>query len=538
MSPPPRKLAAESARQKVIPALGSRGPETPSSHRSKAAQHLLDTTKITMHAWDYPGPPASFLDYTWNCNWGDVQQFFGGLTREDPCPMKETPVLERIIVPVLMGAKHTFRNAFGVGTIEGNLMVTREAKTESKTAPDISLHQGKKNSEDLWEPDGESQSFMEGKGPLAAWDDALNEGLDAFLGKVIEEYLLSDEDYNEMALKILGQVLEACSRSQLKFGSLIAPPFLFRPICFIELPGQSEAHAFLAPNRINSDITDFRDQSVWEDFFCEAIWFAFCVWVKGLEDTQEAMEQHHMWDEWKDNVERTLCPDESRILGLQVPQQSRFLKSILRPINTIIRHSLSFSFGLFGPHLPFKFIKSFTTNQVQVSSQVNSSNWTSFLHASLPPDSIMYRDFAILCIYHRWGFVVKYAFEESGFGRELKALQGLTLMEHFPSLIAHGATVARPRASSIPFLVMTYHGEPLKEFDQSIVHLVYSTIIKPMHELGWHHHDIKPDNVLIDVHGKLTIIDFNLAMPVNECKQCLCPDLLFLKKWGINVIEH
>ena len=65
---------------------------------------------------------------------------------------------------------------------------------------------------------------------------------------------------------------------------------------------------------------------------------------------------------------------------------------------------------------------------------------------------------------------------------------------------------------------------------------LYSKIIKPMHELGWHHHDIKPDNITADADGKLTLIDFNLAAPSNECKPRTCPDQAFLRKWGIGVI--
>ncbi|KAJ2928319.1 hypothetical protein H1R20_g8805, partial [Candolleomyces eurysporus] len=287
-----RKLAREWTQQIVIPA-----------HQSKAAQTLLDNTTITMHTWTYPGPPASFLDYPWQCNWADVEMAFGNLTPDNPCPLQETPVLERIIV------------------FKGNLMVSRDSPGPTKTLPDISLHKAKKDpARDYWGNDGSLQAFMEGKGPLAAGDTGLNEGLDLFFGGAAIDEILSEGDYDAVAFKILGQV-KASYSSQLKFSCLIAPPFLFRPTCFIQSPESSEANAFLSLNRIPSgninydDLeTSARDPEAWENFFCELIWFTLCVWVKVVEDAQRAMEQHDMWNEWKDHIERSLRVDRNEIL--------------------------------------------------------------------------------------------------------------------------------------------------------------------------------------------------------------------------------
>ena len=58
-----------------------------------------------------------------------------------------------------------------------------------------------------------------------------------------------------------------------------------------------------------------------------------------------------------------------------------------------------------------------------------------------------------------------------------------------------------------------------------------------MHILGWHHHDIKPDNVTKDANGKLHLIDFNIAVHHTTCKH-LCPDKAFLKTWGIEPDRH
>jgi hypothetical protein len=40
-------------------------------------------------------------------------------------------------------------------------------------------------------------------------------------------------------------------------------------------------------------------------------------------------------------------------------------------------------------------------------------------------------------------------------------------MKCVPSFIAQGSTTAYLNSPSIPFFIMTYHGEPLSEFDPS-----------------------------------------------------------------------
>ncbi|KAJ2923413.1 hypothetical protein H1R20_g13680, partial [Candolleomyces eurysporus] len=288
----------------------------------------------------------SFLDHSWDLDWDNVKMAFGNLGLQQPCELKETLVIENIVVPALKCLNIIFFQTFKIILKKQNIIIIRDQKGRTKTAPDISAYignltnNGKREYFQRTEP---RLAFMEGKGPMAAGSSGLNEGLDSFRQQVIGASATLNEDHDEVALNILSQ-------------------------------------------------------------------------------------------------------------------------------------------------LAFKFIKSFDTSPVTVLSIINSSDWTHFIHAPLPPDSIMYRDSATICLYQKWGFVIKYALEESGFERELKALQGLALMEHSPSLIAHGTTAARPWASPVPFLVMTYHGAPLQNFNKSIVNNLYNGIVKPMHELGWHHH--------------------------------------------------
>lgn len=46
-------------------------------------------------------------------------------------------------------------------------------------------------------------------------------------------------------------------------------------------------------------------------------------------------------------------------------------------------------------------------------------------------------------------------------------------------------------------------------------------ILHALHRNGIHHHDIRPDNVLVNEEGKVTLIDFDRACRVNgPCQNC------------------
>ncbi|KAJ2935210.1 hypothetical protein H1R20_g1884, partial [Candolleomyces eurysporus] len=412
----------------IIPALGEPGSSLPSCHESEAARQLTEGFTISVHHWNYRGPPDSFLDLEWDESLAPTSPF-GPLNQKNPCPLTETTIIERIVMPVLMTMKDKFEEIFEI-TVNGNMLFYRDTKGPSKTAPDITAHKARMEAGG-WVRYGPHQAFLEGKGPLSASSPRLNAGLDSFLNKCLDDL----EDYDEGSRKLLGQ-------------STLQPH------------GNDISHAY----------------------------------------------------------------------------SSKSLASTLKPIISTVQQSLlSLSFTLLGPIRTFKFLKSFSTSPLQVSSIITLNDWTRFVHANLPPDSVLARDSAVVYIYRRWGFVVKYALDQTSFDAELRAIQGLSLCDRFPSLIAHGSTNTMLRTSSSPFMVITYHGEPVQNFDQATVsNTLYYDVIKPMHEGGWHHHDLKPDNVLLDDAGKLSLIDFNLAVPRDECARLMCPDRAFLRRWRID----
>lgn len=182
-----RKVATIWA-DKTVQALGEDGSKVAACHESKAAKILLNETIISVKKWDqYPGPPDSFLDHEWECSSMDaVKQPVVGLRWDDPVPLTETEAMSRIIRPALVGSKNIFPEVFGF-TVEGNLVIQREVKTESNTSPDLTLWKGKLVG-GVWVRDGRYKSFVEGKPPLAADDSRVNDKLTDSCGKTVEEY--------------------------------------------------------------------------------------------------------------------------------------------------------------------------------------------------------------------------------------------------------------------------------------------------------------------------------------------------------------
>ncbi|KAJ6484553.1 kinase-like domain-containing protein [Mycena vulgaris] len=75
-------------------------------------------------------------------------------------------------------------------------------------------------------------------------------------------------------------------------------------------------------------------------------------------------------------------------------------------------------------------------------------------------------------------------------------------------------------------VVMSYAGTPIQSIERAPdgQKQQLAQTITSLHAIGIHHHDVRPDNVLIDNRGALTLIDFDQAEFVHE--SCVgCPDI-------------
>ncbi|EAU89074.2 protein kinase subdomain-containing protein PKL/ccin4 [Coprinopsis cinerea okayama7 len=132
----------------------------------------------------------------------------------------------------------------------------------------------------------------------------------------------------------------------------------------------------------------------------------------------------------------------------------------------------------------------------------------------------------IVYVHSRWGIrlVIKVFGEESSYAKELLCYQRLEKLQGkgIPVLYATGTVNARP------CLVLSYEGERLREGPTEEQKATLYPVVKAMHDLDIHHHDLHRRNVVQDSSGKLTLIDFGLSEP---CTRKGCDDEWQVDEW-------
>ncbi|EAU89006.2 protein kinase subdomain-containing protein PKL/ccin4 [Coprinopsis cinerea okayama7 len=152
--------------------------------------------------------------------------------------------------------------------------------------------------------------------------------------------------------------------------------------------------------------------------------------------------------------------------------------------------------------------------------------WLS-LGLELPEASSVYESHEnIVYVHSRWGIrlVIKVFGEESSYAKELLSYQRLEKLQGkgIPVLYATGTMNARP------CLVLSYEGERLREGPTEEQKATLYPVVKAMHDLDIHHHDLHRRNVVQNTSGKLTLIDFGLSEP---CTRDGCEDEWQADEW-------
>jgi hypothetical protein len=208
--PPPTTSFLEIATDwslKIAYSLGRQGPKTPSAHESLSSRKMLQNTTFTVVDWsDHQEAPRSLLKYKWNTAGLDPSILlpFGLLDAQDPVDLYEFDVMTRVVTPAVRAMGRLFTAAFGAEVGRG-LMVKQERKTTGRTFPDVSVYEGHEKEDGSWATEERPLMNWEGKGPLAAVDEALNEGLESMTGQTLDK-VAAEDDHNRSAMKILGQV--------------------------------------------------------------------------------------------------------------------------------------------------------------------------------------------------------------------------------------------------------------------------------------------------------------------------------------------
>ncbi|KAG2008039.1 protein kinase subdomain-containing protein PKL/ccin4 [Coprinopsis cinerea AmutBmut pab1-1] len=155
-----------------------------------------------------------------------------------------------------------------------------------------------------------------------------------------------------------------------------------------------------------------------------------------------------------------------------------------------------------------------------------NSSWLS-LGLKLPEVSSVHESHEnIVYVHSRWGIrlVIKVFGEQSSYAKELLSYQRLEKLQGkgIPVLYATGTVNARP------CLVLSYEGERLREGPTEEQKATLYPVVKAMHDLDIHHHDLHRRNVVQDSSGKLTLIDFGLSEP---CTRKGCDDEWQVDEW-------
>ncbi|KAJ3529783.1 hypothetical protein NMY22_g8858 [Coprinellus aureogranulatus] len=105
--------------------------------------------------------------------------------------------------------------------------------------------------------------------------------------------------------------------------------------------------------------------------------------------------------------------------------------------------------------------------------------------------------------------VVKIVSDLVSYEREVAFYSNWTSLQGhgIPRLLASG----RCFGSDLPFLVVSNEGEEVTVLTKEDQTMLEKTILRMIHDGGWHHHDLAPRNVVRDAAGRLCLIDFGEA---------------------------
>ncbi|KAH6888952.1 hypothetical protein BKA70DRAFT_1235286 [Coprinopsis sp. MPI-PUGE-AT-0042] len=151
----------------------------------------------------------------------------------------------------------------------------------------------------------------------------------------------------------------------------------------------------------------------------------------------------------------------------------------------------------------------------------------------VPPfmyDEVQERERSLLLISKSGGFVLKIVTGDVDISKEIWAYQRLSGVANVPELLAPlldddgkvcGIGLRHAGTRLLPNL--------LEVFREKI-----STAVRALHEAGVHHHDLHIENILVDVLGRIMIVDFESAVRAEDCEGSDdldgCPD----KNWMIS----
>ncbi|KAJ3550571.1 hypothetical protein NMY22_g390 [Coprinellus aureogranulatus] len=123
---------------------------------------------------------------------------------------------------------------------------------------------------------------------------------------------------------------------------------------------------------------------------------------------------------------------------------------------------------------------------------------------------------------------VKVYGDEEAFQSETDSLRALSKTAPIPRLLGCGTTGGGDK-----FAVHTGVGQPVAEdLTEGEAQVFFDTVLKPIHDRGYHHHDLHPGNITRDSRGAFHLIDFGDA--TDNCPDPTeCSDAAWITEHGV-----
>ncbi|TFK28548.1 hypothetical protein FA15DRAFT_753453 [Coprinopsis marcescibilis] len=353
------------------------------------------------------------------------------------------------------------------------------------------------------------------------------------INKVVEQGATIKRDTSGTGGVLLKQVLVYCMGTKpghldkgatVMLCALASVPQTFRPVCIVDVAGIKTP--WVGEEVLNSKVENVEERKAcvknpdnWDLYLRHLEWYAFTSLVVAHKHFREAVEETELGVALVKDV-LSQFPGEMTSVALSTSLTALLSRAVRDAVSKIVYHMPTFLRFFVSIRLPFEGPAIITYPM----------RYTRVLSLDLTPDSRHYSQIAKTVVCKDQGLVVKVFNDESVFDVERKALLSLSGIHRIAKVMAIGKT-----AEGFPFITTPYLGSSLDRVP-SVEELqdFLDAVIRPMHLAGWHHHDLKLDNIIRGQGGLLYLIDFSLA---TQTCQGPCPDLLWLVACGLTTLS-
>ncbi|KAF6745290.1 hypothetical protein DFP72DRAFT_856677 [Ephemerocybe angulata] len=196
-------------------------------------------------------------------------------------------------------------------------------------------------------------------------------------------------------------------------------------------------------------------------------------------------------------------PDPEFLIGTpnRSPPQYHILTSIFR----VLSQTRVLAFTILGHSAVLRTLHSLIIDQTHY---VLHTSLPRYLSIDISSEALyLQTNSAAVFLFPRLGLCIKEYLSEEDYSVERRCLQELQGLDRIPILYGYGFAENR----QAHFIITSYLGGPTNEPEPAAWQGLLDNVLTPVHLKGWHHHDIRPDNVVARPDGALCLVDFGYA---------------------------